>query len=274
MSDVATDHSRRRFIAGAVAAALSLALPVRRSCASDDAKRPKRILIVATNVARVGTHDSGTFLMEIAYPFGAFVERGYAVDVVTPKGGKAALYDNGKVADDLRAIAQDPRFVTATQHTLASRELDAARYDGIYYPGGHGQFWDVVDDARIAATAAAIHARGGVVGSAGHGTASLANVRNADGSWFVAGKRMTCFPTWAEHEYMEISDYGKLLPFDMQQVLAARKADLVLCTKETRKQKELTLIVDAPARLVTGSFAPAAGEVAMLMHERLVARGA
>ena len=263
-------QSRRRFIAGASAAFLGLMLPVSRSAASATG----RILIVATNTGNVGTRVSGTFLMEIAYPYQIFTERGYAVDIATPKGGKAAIYDNGKVAEDLKAIAQSPKFIAATEHTLAASALDPERYTGIYYPGGHGQYFDVVDNAQIAATAAAIHARGGIVGTAGHGAASLINIKNADGSYFVSGKRMTCFPWWAEKAYMEISEYGRLLPFDMQQVLAERGAELVICTMETRKVKELTVVVDAAARLTTASFAPAAGEVATLMHDLRPARTA
>jgi hypothetical protein len=73
---------------------------------------------------------------------------------------------------------------------------------------------------------------------------------------------MTCFPHWAELKFMNISDYGKLLAFDMEVVLRERGADLVVCTEETRPNMEFTHIADAKNRIVTGAFASSAGWVA------------
>jgi hypothetical protein len=73
---------------------------------------------------------------------------------------------------------------------------------------------------------------------------------------------MTCFPLWAEKKFMNISNYGKLLAFDMQEVLARRGAKLTVCTFETYGSKELNQIVDNSNRLVTGAFAGSAQWVA------------
>lgn len=185
--------------------------------------------------------------------------------VVTPKGGKAAVYHVGKLPDWLGGIQRSQAFVDRTSDTLAAAQIEPAEFAAVYYPGGHGQYWDVLHDERIARTTAFIHERGGIVGSAGHGTVSLLNVRSPDGEYFVKNKRMTCFPSWAEKEWMDISEYGKLLPFDMQEVLQQRKAQLVICTKESYKDKSLTVIPDDANRLVTGSFAFNAKAVAQEM---------
>ena len=54
----------------------------------------------------------------------------------------------------------------------------------------------------------------------------------------------------------------KLLPFDMQEVLARRGASLVVCTPETRPNKDFTHIIDSKNRMVTGAFAGSAQWVA------------
>ena len=218
-------------------------------------RRAPRVLLVSTNVDKVGPNVSGTYVMEIVLPFRHFTLQGAAVDVMTPRGGKAAIYHAGKPSDESLATQASEAYIRATTQTLSADQVVATDYDGIYFPGGHGQFWDVVTDARVAAITAAIHERGGVVGSAGHGTASLVNVRLADGAHLVTGKRMTCFPTWAEKAWMNLSDYGRLLPFDMEDVLRSRRADLVVCTPETANDRSLILVSDARHRLVTGSFA-------------------
>jgi putative intracellular protease/amidase len=226
----------------------------------------KKVLIVATNTDSVGSNASGSYLMEIAYPFQYFTDKGYEVDILTPKGGKTAIYDNGKVAEDLLKISKSELFIKKTSLSLSPDDIKTKDYQAIFYPGGHGQYFDVVNDERIAAIAAAIYESGAVLGTAGHGVASLINIRLSNCNWLVNGKTITCFPTWAEKKYMNISGYGKLLSFDMQQVLARRGANLIVCVdEETRKNPAMTHIVDSKNKIVTGSFAISAKWVAEQM---------
>lgn len=229
----------------------------------------KRILIVSTNIDSVGSHRSGTFLREIAYPFQYFTDAGYEVDILTPRGGAASIYERGKEADELIVIRDSDLFKNKTSNTLSPQEIKARDYQGVFYPGGHGQYFDVVNDERIAAITAAIYEDGGVIGTAGHGAASLINVRLKGGSFLVAGKSMTCFPLWAEKKFMNISNYGKLLAFDMQEILARRGARLTVSTEATYGNRELNEIVDKPNRIVTGAFANSAKWVAERMTEML-----
>lgn len=222
----------------------------------------RKILIVSTNRDTVGNHASGTFLKEIAYPFEYFSNQGYEVDIVTPKGGNAAIYHSGETPAELDQIRKSERFINKTRNTLTPAEVDANTYVAVFYPGGHGQYFDVVEDERIARITAMIYERGGVLATAGHGAASLINIQLSNSKYLVDGKRMTCFPHWAELAYMNISDYGKLLAFDMEEVLRRRGANLVVCTRETRSTPEYTRIVDEKNRIVTGAFANSAGWVA------------
>lgn len=230
----------------------------------------KRILIVSTNRDTVGTDRSGSFLREIAYPFQYFSSRGFEVDIVTPKGGKAAIYSRDPEADALVTIQTSEAFVSKTMETLSPAQVVPGHYSAVFYPGGHGQYFDVVTDERIARITAAIYEHGGVVGTAGHGAASLINVQLSNGKYLVDDKSMTCFPLWAEKKFMNISSYGKLLAFDMQEVLARRGARLTVCTPETYKNKELNQIVDKKNRLVTGAFAGSAQWVAEEMTKLIV----
>jgi len=228
------------------------------SCFSQSGK----ILIVSTNRDSVGNHASGTFLKEMAYPFQLFIDQGYEVDIVTPRGDKAAVYHWGKTPDDLLKIWKSDAFITKTSTTLSPAEIDPKQYVAIFYPGGHGQYFDVVNDERIATLAAEIYEAKGIVATAGHGAASLINVQLSNGKYLVANKRITCFPHWAELAFMNISDYGKLLAFDMEEVLKRRGADLVVCSRENRSNLAYTHVVDEDNRMVTGAFADSAPWVA------------
>lgn len=79
------------------------------------------------------------------------------------------------------------------QTSLAADAVDPARYDAIYFAGGHGAMWDLPDSAAFARVASAIYERGGAVAAVCHGPAALLNIRLADGSFLVAGKRVSAF---------------------------------------------------------------------------------
>lgn len=222
----------------------------------------KRILIISTNVDSVGSNRSGTYLPEIAYAFKNFTDKGYEVDIVTPKGGMAAVYER-KTEPELASIRDSKAYLAKVNNTLSPLQVDASKYGAVYVPGGHGQFFDVATDERIANLVAHIYEAGGVIGTAGHGTASIVNVRLSDCSFLVTGKKMTTFPSWAELIWMNISGYGKLLPFDMVEVVKRRGAELIVpASIETNNNFELTHVVDKQNRFVTGGYANSAGWVA------------
>jgi len=214
----------------------------------------RKILIVSTNRDSVGIDASGTYLKEIANPYRHFKQKGFDIDILTPKGGKAAIY--GAVTDDLKEIVNDSVYTNKVMNTLAPDQVQFKDYVAVFYPGGHGQYFDVANDERISILIARIYENKGIIGTAGHGVASLINVQLKNGEYLVKGKTLTCFPTWAEQAWMSISGYGKYLPFDMQEVLVRRGANLIVSpTKETSKEKSLTMIIDEKNRIITGAFA-------------------
>ncbi len=228
-----------------------------------DSLRSKKILIVATNVNLVGKNTSGTFLMEIIYPFNYFIANGYIVDIITPKGGKVALYDYG----DIPSWKKSELFLSKTNNSISPTDSIDKDYIAVFYPGGHGQYFDVLNNERISVLVAKIYENGGVIGTAGHGAASLVNIKLSNGNYLLDGKTMTCFPYWSELQHMFISNYGQLLPFNMEEVLAKRGANIFVCAKEA-KQSECA-ILDDTNRLVTGAYANHAQWVAEEMVKLL-----
>ena len=122
----------------------------------------------------------------------------------------------------------------------------------VIIPGGYGQFWDVHHNEDLLKIIASVYESGGVVGTIGHGTATLINVKLKSGQYLVHGKTMTCFPSWNEKNIMQQSNFGKLLPFDMEEELKKKGANLKIYNPQTRTHHE---IVDEEGRLVTAAFA-------------------
>ena len=125
-----------------------------------------------------------------------------------------------------------------------------------------------MQDERISTLVAKIYENGGVIGTAGHGAASLVNIKLNNNKYLVEEKKITCFPHRVEIESMFISNYGQLLPFDMEEFLTKRGANLILCPRGIKSNKECTQIIDGENRIVTGSYAGDAQWVAEEMDKQ------
>ncbi|MFT3674265.1 MAG: DJ-1/PfpI family protein [Chitinophagaceae bacterium] len=215
----------------------------------------RKLLIVSTNIDSLQGDTNGTFLMEIAYPVAAWQRLGIEIDVLTPKGGKAAVYHRGKMDSSLAGIEGSDYFKNKITNSLAPGEINIADYGGIFYPGGGGQFYDVVNNQDIANIAAAIYDNGGVIGAAGHGPVSLLNIKLKGGTYLVQGKRITCFPK---------SISAKWLPVDWEEGLKQRGATVVLPVSPAEKEYGVQL-AEAGGRILTGSYAENAAWVAEQM---------
>ena len=232
-----------------------------------DSLKKKKILIVGTNVNSFGTTGNGTLSWEIGYPFQYFIDNGFDVDIITPKGGKAAIYDLF-VPKDLERILQSELFTLKTKNSLSPDQINDSTYCAVFYPGGYGQFIDVIENVRICDITARIYERVGVIGTCGHGTASLINIKLNNSKYLVDGKKMTCFP-WSMERTMSFSNYGTALPFNMEDVLTKRGANLLFCPKGSKQNKECAVIVDVLNRMITGTSAFEAQGVAEEMVKLL-----
>lgn len=217
---------------------------------SQDSLKTKKILIVATNVAEFGTTGNGSLSWEIAFPFQYFTDSNYGVDIVTPKGGKVAIYDL-LMTPELKTILDSDLFKSKIKKSLTPADVSDSDYVAVFYPGGYGQFVDVVHNTTIAKVTANLYEKGALIGTTGHGSASLVDIKLSSSRYFVEGKTMTCFPLWMEKK-MRVSNFGMGLPFDMESVLSERGATLVFCPKDTNPVKDCLVIVDKKNRLITG----------------------
>ena len=223
--------------------------------AQPDSLPPKKILFVATNVDKLGTADNGTFLVEIVYPFQFFKSKGYSIDIVTPQGKSVPIYWMGELNGKFIDLKNNPDFHYAIHHTLRPAQVKTNNYAAVYIPGGYGQFFDVCTNDSILNTIAAIYEKGAVLGTAGHGAAALCNIKLSSGAYLVKDKTLTCFPWNFESSKMPVSNYGKLLPFNMQEVLKSRGANLIVCTETNFTPSACRQKLDVANRLVTGAFA-------------------
>lgn len=223
--------------------------------AQPDSTLRKKILFVATNVDMLDTAKNGTFLVEIVFPFEYFKRHGYAIDIVTPLGKPVPIYWMVQLSEKLLRLKGNEDFQNSISHTIRPAQVNSKNYVAVYIPGGYGQFFDVCNNDSIQRIISTVYSNKGVLGACGHGVASLCNVKSTQGVYLVKNKLMTCFPLNFERKKMLVSNYGKLLPFNMQEVLKMRGANVIVCSEPDFIVNACRQIVDVENRLITGAFA-------------------
>ncbi|HID8535222.1 type 1 glutamine amidotransferase domain-containing protein [Stenotrophomonas maltophilia] len=226
----------------------------------------QRILFVLTSHDRKGpagateAAPSGFYLSEVTHPHRVLADAGHAVDFVSPQGGKTHV-DGLDLDDPINAAFwNDAALRCATETTLAPPQVDPGAYAAIFYAGGHATMWDFPDNAELAAIAARIYERGGVVAAVCHGPAGLVNVKLSDGRCLVAGKDVSAF-TNDEERAVGLYD---AVPFLLADALQERGARHVPASN-------FQVQVVVSERLVTGQNPASAKGVAEAMLPLLVA---
>jgi putative intracellular protease/amidase len=225
----------------------------------------KRILNVVTNVGHYDdlSHPTGLWLSELTHAWHVFEEHGFEQTIVSPKGGAAPLeprslrfpnYD--KTAKAWRA---DPARMALLEATASQEQNNSADYDAIYFTGGHAAMFDFPDSEGLQRITREIFERGDIVSSVCHGYCGLLNTKLSDGSYLVAGRRMTGF-AWQEEVLARVD---KLVPYNAEEEIKKRGA-----LYEKARLPFVSYAV-ADGNLVTGQNPGSAKETATKVAELL-----
>lgn len=169
-----------------------------------------KILFVLTSHDRLGDtgHKTGFWLEEFAAPYYVFKDAGAAITLASPAGGQPPLDPKSDEPDAQTAATerfrQDVQAQAALAATVPLAQVDAADFDAVFYPGGHGPLWDLANDPASIALLEAFERAGKPLGLVCHAPGALVKVRAANGQPLVAGRRVTGF-TNSEEAAMGLS---------------------------------------------------------------------
>ncbi|MCC6945563.1 MAG: type 1 glutamine amidotransferase domain-containing protein [Thermomicrobiales bacterium] len=185
-----------------------------------------RILNVVTNVGHYEdpSHPTGLWLSELTHAWHVFEERNFEQHIVSPKGGLSPLEPRSlKFPNDdstARAWRADSARMALLENTAGPDDIDAADFDAIYFTGGHAVMYDFPDSEGLQRITRELFERGAIVSSVCHGYCGLLNTKLSDGSYLVAGRKVTGF-AWIEEKLARVD---KLVPYNAEEEMKKRGA--------------------------------------------------
>ncbi len=89
------------------------------------------------------------YLPEAAHSWKVFINAGYAVDLISVRGGRPPMDGVDRSDSVQQAFLDDPEMSVKLTNTLRPDQIDPADYDAVVYAGGHGAMWDFPGSTRL-----------------------------------------------------------------------------------------------------------------------------
>jgi putative intracellular protease/amidase len=223
-----------------------------------------KILMVLTSHNTLGETGlpTGFWLEEFTAPYYVFHDAGLAVTVASPKGGQPPIDPKSDAPENqtesMTRFKSDPATQEALANSVRLAGLSERDFDAVFYSGGHGPMWDLVNDKTSIGLIESFFSAGKPVVAVCHAPAVLRDVTIL-GKPAVAGKRITGFSN-TEEEAVHLTHVVPFLVEDELKRLGGRY----------EKTGDWEVFVVADGQLITGqnpaSSGPAAKE--LLTHLR------
>jgi putative intracellular protease/amidase len=199
--------------------------------------RPKRVLMVVANPT-VSTNNGwpvGFWAAELTHPYYELTERGVAVTIASPDGGKVEFDALSDPRDASRWSSEDlismgfvhtPELMALLDSTPKLADLDWAEFDALIVCGGQSPMFTFPDHAGLQAAVRAFYEAEKVTAALCHGVSALVNVRLSDGRHLVSGKTVTGFAN-IEEDFGNRATGVEIMPWRVENVLRERGANYV-----------------------------------------------
>ncbi|MBT2151520.1 type 1 glutamine amidotransferase domain-containing protein [Pseudoalteromonas tetraodonis] len=216
----------------------------------------KKILMVLTSHAELGNtgEKTGFWVEEFAAPYYAFIDAGIEITLASPNGGQPPIDPTSTLADfqteATKRYDADSGAQALMANTKVLSEVNSSDYDAVFYPGGHGPLWDLVDNIDSVSLIESFIKEQKPVAAVCHASAVFLNVKDADGNALVAGKKVTGF-TNSEEAAVQLTD---VVPFLVEDELIKKGGDY-------QKTDDWGVLALEDGLLITGQN-PASSELA------------
>lgn len=225
-----------------------------------------KVLIVLTSHDKLGNtgKKTGFWLEEFAAPYYVLLDAGAEITLASPAGGQPPLDPKSDVPDAqskaTERFKKDSAAQSALAHTIKLAEIDAVKFEAIFYPGGHGPLWDLAENSDSQRIIETFIAANRPLAAVCHAPAIFKHTKRTDGKPAVSGRRVTGFANTEEAGV----GLTKIVPFLVEDMLKANGG-----LYEKGPDWAPHVVVDG--RLVTGQN-PASSEAAAKALLKLIAQ--
>src|SRR3954466_1194975 len=173
-----------------------------------------KIVMVLTSHDKLGNtgRKTGFWLEEGSAPYYVFKDAGAELTLVSVKGGQPPVDPKSDLPENqtpaMARFKSDPAAQRDFANTALLKGVRSEDFDAIFYPGGHGPMWDLVDNPDSIALIESFYNSGKPVAAVCHAPAVLHKVM-INGAPIVQGKRVTGFAN-SEEEAVQLTD---VVPF-------------------------------------------------------------
>ncbi|MBI3286155.1 MAG: type 1 glutamine amidotransferase domain-containing protein [Burkholderiales bacterium] len=188
----------------------------------------RHVLMIVTSNAKMGNTDkrTGIWTEELAVPYYALLDAGVQVEIASPKGGEvpldpSSIRPRGQNDAAVERFLADSAAMKKIGNTLVASKVDAATFDAVFFPGGHGTMWDLPFDSGVSKAVEAAFAADKIIAAVCHGPAGLVSAKRPDGKSILSGKRVNAF-TDAEEDAAGLS---QVVPFKLEARIRELGAD-------------------------------------------------
>jgi putative intracellular protease/amidase len=147
------------------------------------------------------------------------VDAGAKITIASPLGGQPPVDPASEAADAqtpaTKRFYADNEAIDKVAYTLKISDVQAADYDAVFYPGGHGPLWDLANDTNSIQLIQDFYNSQKPVAFVCHSPAALVKVTTENGEPLVKGKNLTGFSNTEE----EAVGLTKVVPFLLEDEL-------------------------------------------------------
>ncbi|HEX5398704.1 MAG TPA: type 1 glutamine amidotransferase domain-containing protein [Verrucomicrobiae bacterium] len=158
-----------------------------------------KVLIILTSHSQLGDtgKKTGFWVEEFAAPYYELADAGAEFTLASPKGGQPPIDPASELAaaqtKSTQRFDKDEPLKQKLAHTLKLSDVKASDYDAVFYSGGHGPLWDLVQDPNSIALLAAFKEQGKPMALVCHAPCALLKVKLPNGDALIKGKNVTGF---------------------------------------------------------------------------------
>jgi putative intracellular protease/amidase len=216
-----------------------------------------KILMVLTSHSALGNtgEKTGFWIEEFASPYYILADAGARIMIASPAGGQPPVDPKSEVADaqteSTERFYKDKDVIDKVAYSFKLSEMHVADYDAVFYVGGHGPLWDLVNDKNSIHLIEEFYNHQKPLAFVCHAPAALVNAKAKNGEPLIKGKQVTGFSN-AEEEAVKLT---QVVPFLLEDELKRLGAHY-------SRANDWTAFVQQDGLLITGQNPASSGPVA------------